>query len=106
MSRAPQMPVVSKIVTCQHLCQKNDLPSVLRKMLHHVSDRFQHRDIVALGRNALQEPRRRYFAYDYDGFRHPRLQEIGELRGRPASGVKLGVALTMVRQSGPARTDP
>jgi hypothetical protein len=101
------MLIISQIFAGQHLCQKNDLARVLRKVLHNMRDSFEHCHIVALRQDAFSEPRGWDFPDDCGSFDDGGFQKLGQIRGcHAATRVKLRVTLAMVRQFSYARTNP
>lgn len=101
------MLVEAQIVAGEHFGQKNDLPGVMREVLHHMRDRFQHRHVVALRQDALSQSAGGYFTDDAGCLRHGRFQKLRQFRGRfLAARVKFRIALPMVRQATDTRADP
>jgi len=54
------MPVISQVSASQNLGEQQDLPGVLGKVLHHMGDGFEHRDVVTLGENPFGQPAGRH----------------------------------------------
>jgi len=42
------MLIIREILSCEELSEKDNLARMHREVLHHMGDRFQHRDVVAL----------------------------------------------------------